>query len=63
MQCSCGLETKTAVSVHNKTQHKLECQRCDCGRQGVYLYYRDGVYTARGEDARTQFNTARGLVA
>jgi len=63
MQCSCGLETKTAVAVHNKEQHKLEYQRCDCGRQGVYLYYKYGIFTASGESAKTQFNMAKGVVS
>lgn len=63
MQCSCGLETKTVIAVHNKEQHKLEFQRCHCGRQGAYLYYKDGIFTARGEGAKTQFNLAKGLVA
>jgi len=59
MNCKCGGETKQNQLVHNKTVHVLEFHRCDCGRQGNYVYYYNGEEHSKGEKAKRDFNTAK----
>jgi len=59
MQCTCGLETKPATQIHNKGKHKLDYQRCECGKQGGYVYYWNGEPYSRGLVACQDFAIAK----